>query len=193
MGLFDWLKKKNSKNTIQYGSVTLSHSIEVTKNPVQEKIAALHREATTHKVSNWPAAVACLQEAVDLMRQHPSDYVLDRWTRLPVFMQQAGQFDEAMQEFERLLSEVEERVKQECQDRVSQAYIEYQTNRNYQTIYDKMRMVCKRQKRPDEAAKYGQHSIEYGERVEELRVIIDAEREAERRKYEKKMAARLKK
>lgn len=122
------------------------------------------------------------------MRQHPSDYVLDRWTRLPVFMQQAGQFDEAMQEFERLLSEVEERVRQESPDRASPAWIEYQINRNYQTIYDKMRMVCKRQKRSDDAAKYGQLSIEYGERTEELRVIVDAERKAERRAYQEKIA-----
>lgn len=190
MGFGDRLKKKPEIKTIDCGPVTLSYSIQVTKSPIYERIAALHREATTHKVANWPAAVACLQEAVGLMRAHPSNYVLDRWTRLPVFMQQAGQFDEAMLEFELLLGEVEERVKQESHDGASTTWIEYSTNRNYATIYDKMRMVCKRQKLTTAAAEYALLSSQHGKTAAELRVVVDQEWNNERLAYEQKKAAR---
>lgn len=176
MGVFDWFKKKPDVKKIDCGPVTLTCQIVVNKNPTNEKIAALHREATTHKDVNWLAAVECLKEAAALMRQYPSNYVLDRWTRLPVFMQQAGQFDEAMQEFERLLSEVETRVRQECLESASVAQVEHLVNLNYEKIYDKMRMVCKRQKLPSAAAEYALLSDQYGERVKELRIIVDRER-----------------
>lgn len=192
MGLFDWSKKKRDTQSIGCGPLELSYSIQVYKSPTSERIAALHREATTHKDMNWPAAVTCLQEAVSLMREHPGNYVLDRWTRLPVFLQQAGRFEEAMQEFEKLLSEVEGRVKQEGPDSASAAWLEYMVNLNNQKIYDKIRMVCKREKRRDDAARYGALSKQYAERYFELRAIVDQEREAERLAYdERKMAERI--
>ncbi len=186
MGFFDWTKKKNDTQIIDCGPVKLSYSIQVTKSPTYEKIAALHREATTHKKVNWPAAVTCLQKAARLMREHPGNYVIDRWTRLPVFLQQAGRFEEAMQEFDQLLSEVEDRVKQESSDDASSAWIEYIVNLNHQKIYDKMHMVCKRQKNLEDAARYGGLSTQYAARVSELRVIVDQEREVRRLAYERK-------
>lgn len=186
MVFIDWLKRKNDPKAIDCGSVKLSYSIQVNKNPTSEKIAALHREATTYKEVNWPAAVTCLQRAVRLMRKHPGNYILDHWTRLPVFLQQAGRFEEAMQEFDRLLNEVEDRVKQESPDDASAAWIEYIVNLNCQKIYDKMRMVCKRQKRLNDVTRYRALSNQYAERVSELRVIVDQEREARQMAYERK-------
>jgi len=147
------------------GQTTATSTIVISKNPIDERIAALHREATQHKNNNWEAAVTCLLEASELMRLHGGIYVMDRWTRLPVFLQQAGRFDEAMLEFERLLSEVESRVDAEFEHSkpiVKEKYVHL----NYQKIYDKMRMVCKRQKLTDK-------TIEYGRLAEEHRQHFD--------------------
>lgn len=152
------------------GNSGLTATMSITKNPIDERIAALHREATQHKGDDWNAAIACLQEASDLMRRHGGYYGFDRWTRLPVFLQQAGRFDEAMREFERLLSEVEDRVKNEGSDRSTPASIQKYIHLNYQQIYDKMRMVCKRQKLLDKAAEYQALTEKHARLYEELAV-----------------------
>jgi hypothetical protein len=83
------------------------------------------------------------------MCQRGGNYVSDRWTRLPVFLQQAGRFEEAMQEFNRLLSEVGARVKNEFPDSATPEMIEKYIQLNQDKIYDKMQMVRNRQKRLD--------------------------------------------
>ena len=138
----------------QIGQTIATHTIFFSKNLIDERIAALHREATTHKKFNWGAGVACLQEASDLMRRHGGNYVIDRWTRLPVFLQQAGRYEDAIKEFKRLLKEVETRVKNDAFEGTSPETIEKYIHLNYFHIYDKMRMVSKRQKDLDQAAKY---------------------------------------
>lgn len=136
----------------------MSITIGVTSSEVDKKIAALHREATSYKIINWDKAVTCLQEAALLMRADTGIHTCDRWTRLPVFLQQAGRFDEAMQEFEQLLKEVKPRVKKEMAHVPYPTAARYYTHVNTAQIYDKMRMVCKRQKLPDKVKEY-QHPL----------------------------------
>jgi tetratricopeptide (TPR) repeat protein len=136
----------------------------------------LHREATTHKKVNWDAAVACLQEAANLMRQHDSPHIIESWTRLPVFLQQAGRYDEAIQEFERLLSEVKPRVAKEMAlSRSSPSVVKGFTHLSYSKIYDKMRLASQRQKLPNKAHEYQHLSEQHKLVYEELMRIAEME------------------
>ncbi|MDX8129570.1 hypothetical protein QLH52_19880 [Methylomonas sp. OY6] len=127
--------------------------METTSGPIGERVATLQREASKYKGASLPAAVTCLQEAVELMRQHPSNYPLDRWLRLPVVLQKAGLFDAAIAEFHRLLDEVEERVKHEA-PRQRPAIRQKFAHLNYFQIYEKMSLVCERQKLVNQAQQY---------------------------------------
>ncbi|WP_320415841.1 hypothetical protein [Methylomonas montana] len=129
------------------------YSVETASGPIGQRVATLQREAGKYKGAKLPEAVTCLQEAAKLMRQHPSNYPLDRWLRLPVVLQKAGLFDEAIEEFHRLLDEVEERVKNEA-PRQRPAIRQKFAHLNYFQIYEKMSLVCKRKKLLEPAARY---------------------------------------
>lgn len=168
------------------GATVATTNIVIRKNPIDERIAALHREATQHKEDDWSKAVACLQEASDLMRRHGGNYGIERWIRLPVFLQQAGRFPESLKEFDRLVKETDERVRRDSRVDASQTWIDYRTCLDLQHIYDKMRMAYKREKRLMEATQYSDMSAEHGKRAEELWKALETEREQERLAYEAK-------
>ena len=88
----------------------LTTCIQVNKDPIDEQIANLHREATQLKGKDWPMAVALLQRAAELDERHSRWLDAARMVRLPVFMQQAGQFDAALVEFARLIRRVPAQV-----------------------------------------------------------------------------------
>lgn len=129
------------------------YSVETASGPIGQRVKTLQREASKYKGANLPAAVTCLQEAAELMRQHPSNYPLDRWLCLPVVLQKAGLFDVAIAEFHRLLDEVEERVKNEA-PRQRPAIRQKFAHLNYFQIYDQMSSACKRQKLVNQAQQY---------------------------------------
>jgi len=162
------------------GQTIATSKIVISENPINEQIAELHKKATQYKEENWAEAIACLQEASDLMRRHGGNYVLDRWTRLPVFLQQAGRYEEAMLEFQRLLSEVKARVEQEAKFVKLPSYRRKLEHQNFEHIYDKMRMVCKREKLPDKALEYQTLAEKHRMIVDELSALLEIERKAER-------------
>ena len=120
----------------------------------EQRIAALHREATEHKASKeWDKAIACLQEAERLKPKVATIYPVKHALRLPLFLQQAGRFDEAMQEFQKLLDGTEARIahqfshqKKTVQKKLAHA--------DYADIYKAMSTACKREKRMDLTEKY---------------------------------------
>lgn len=175
---------------IECGPITLTYEVVVNKDPIDEQIAALHREATTYKGNDWHAAVNCLKQADALMRKQKGCYTIERWLRLPVFLQQAGQFKESVKIFERLIKETPARVKRESRSKASAALIEYGIHLSLKHIYDKMRMAYKREKLTVEAAQYADLSLEHTKQADELRLVLDAEREQERLAYEAKSVAR---
>ena len=165
------------------GQTILSTSVNISRNPVHDRIAALSREATTHKDVNWDAGVACLQEAAHLMRN--SDYYdMDKMLRLPVFLQHAGHFKEAMQEFERLLAEAKPIAQKEMANTDLPTAARRHTHLYYFRIYDKMRMVCKRQKLKDKAEEYRVLSEKHKLVHEELARVVNIERQAQCDTYE---------
>lgn len=171
----------NSPNQVigQAGQITLTSRLEIRKNPIDEKIAALHREATANKKINWDKAIACLQEAQDLMRRHSSRHETARWMRLPDFLQQAGRFDEAMQEFERLLKEVKPRIEKETSGSRYAGDAKMYTHLAYCQIYGRMGYTCKKQKMTDKALEYQDLSERHRLVFDELKRVADLEMEKE--------------
>lgn len=139
-----------AKRDSQLGS---NYSADTASGPIGQRVATLQREAGKYKGENFPAAVTCLQEAAELMRQHPSYYPLERWLRLPMLLQQVGRFDEAIEEFHRLLNETDERVKHEVTRQSPAIRLKF-VHLNYFQIYKKMSLACKRQKLVNQAKQY---------------------------------------
>lgn len=159
-------------------------TFEVTEIPpvfseTDQKIADLHREATRYKGSDWDKAIGLLQEAAELMRKNNTNHLMQQWLRLPLLLQQAGRFDEAMQEFERLLTEVRPKAERELGAYFDLKHIECRTHLDCSRIYDKMRLACKRQKLNDKAQEYQSlfehHKLEF----EKLRQVIDSKDDEE--------------
>jgi len=80
-----------------------------------ELVAVLLRESTARKdAGRWPDAVASLYQAKALMLVSPMIYPADTWCKLPLYLQQAGQFAESMAEFEFLLDDLPRRARQDA-------------------------------------------------------------------------------
>jgi tetratricopeptide (TPR) repeat protein len=72
---------------------------------------SLLREATQWAdAKEWDRAIACLEKADARMQVSPVIYPILTWLRLPLYLQKAGRFDEAMAEFERLMQETPDRI-----------------------------------------------------------------------------------
>lgn len=170
-------------------TVNLQTSITVTSDPIDEEIATLHREATALKGNDWTQAVALLQKAAALEAQHDRFADADRMVRLPIFLQQAGRFDEAMAEFSRLIERVQAYV-QKTFGHTSELIRSASLHHQYGIIYDKMRLACKREKRMDLVQEY-LAKVEFHKNAwAELQDSIDAEREKEVAAYDAKIRAR---
>ncbi len=138
---------------VESGGVAVSAQMFV-RSRRNSRISVLHREATQLKDSGeWDKAIAALQEAQELMRKSDDIDTIERWLRLPIFLQQGGRFDEAMQEFNRLLDELNDRTAREFSHQPE--FIQRgATHHQRAAIYNKMKVACKRQKLPEKAAKY---------------------------------------
>lgn len=113
--------------------------------PDDDRIAALHREATQHKDSrDWPAAVRCLYEAKALMQRSSVLYPVLSWLRLPLFLQQAGRYDEAVAEFGWLLDTTPDRIAREFGHQTPDV-IKRIVRDDLATIRDKMRLASQRE------------------------------------------------
>ncbi len=149
---------------------------------IEERISFLYKKATTCKKINWNQGVAYLQEMNALMKTSRVIYSAEYWTRLPVFLQSAGRFDEAMEEFERLLQEVEPRINKEM-GHCTPTAIRYFCHVNVERIYDKMRMVCKRQKLTEETNKYAKLSEQEMRTVLRLKKVVEKQEEKRLEKF----------
>jgi tetratricopeptide (TPR) repeat protein len=132
---------------------------------IDEETSELNREATRLKnAGDWEGAIAALKKA-----RHRTD---SDDLRLPIFLQQAGKFDEAMTEFKLILSRVDEKYARDLSHQPE--FIQKgQALHAKATIYDKMRLACKRQKLPDEASRYAAICEEYREKFDAYREIAE--------------------
>ena len=158
--------------------MAISNSLQVTEPTKGEQRAQeLLKEATAkHDRKDFFGAIACLKEAYGLSRQSSVIHPAETYLRLPLYLQKAGRFDDAMKEFGALLDVISGRVLQEFdhQDATIQLSL---IAMNRHIIYDKMRVACKREKKTKLVAVYGLLSLaswceglHYQERKSELRL-----------------------
>jgi tetratricopeptide (TPR) repeat protein len=120
------------------------------KSDTEEQVAALHRQATQLKGKDIGAEIECLRQARNLMRKSGAFWDAGSSVRLPLYLQQAGRFDEAMSEFQALLDGVDERIRgafSHLTEKAQKALAHAERG----VIYDKMRVACTRQKMTEKA------------------------------------------
>lgn len=138
-------------------------------------VSDLNKRATELKrAGNMAGAVAVLRQVRALLPHSFSTVDAEAWLRLPLFLQQAGQFDEAAREFDWLLSVVDAWVASDHPD-AEPAVREGFAHAHRATIYDKMRVAYKRQGKVQEAGSYGdlaqKHSDAHAQWLDEQRKL----------------------
>lgn len=134
--------------------ITLTATLEYHKPPHRIEADELLKKATALKAKgDWSGAIKCLRKAYAALGDDIVNYSAETSLRLPLFLQQAGRFDEAMQEFNRLLSEVEPRLSKgfNHQTGLVRAMLAHAW---YAAIYDKMQLACRRERLPERADEY---------------------------------------
>lgn len=138
---------------------------------------------------DWQQAVALLQKASELDERHGRWIDAARMVRLPVFMQQAGQFDAALVEFARLIRRVPAQV-QATAGNTGALLIRARGHYETALIYDKKRVACKREKNAALAQDSELRAETHHAAWEKLQPALDKEREKETAAYEAKSLAR---
>lgn len=140
-------------------------------------IAELNRRATAAKGNDWDTALACLFRAKELMENQYQDF--PQRLRLPLFLQQAGEFEAAKYEFAYLLENLDRFVELEAvghQDK--RRYKVFVKNLCLERLYDKARVAFKREKLTDASEQCRLLSEQYQEkRIEALEKLTVARKE----------------
>lgn len=125
------------------------------RTPAEEQVRLLGRLATQIRYSNPNEAIESLRRQRALAQLIGSDLgqPVEWWLRLPLFLQEAGRFSEAMTEFEGLCTAppVSRRDVSHLQSRDD---LNLLLHADFSVIYDKMRLACKREGLKEKAAEY---------------------------------------
>lgn len=168
------VKFSSMTEPLQVGSLSLQSSVTVERDEV---LAELNRLATDAKAANdWPRAVGLLQQA----KRHLGTAYQD--TRLAMYLQQAGRFDEAMKEFDWLLSMVPAQCDASTVP-MSAAYRRYRIALLNAAIHNKIRIAASREKRVDLVSRHQVLYEEYEAETAKLKPVIEREWKKERATY----------
>jgi len=140
---------KGDHKSLPQGNIgPLSVSLEYHKPAHHIKADALMREATAHKEEGrWDKAISNLRKAYAILGEDIHiNYPLETALRLPLYLQQAGRYEEAQQEFQRLLSSVDERAATAFSHQPKAVQREF-AQQNREKILDKMRLAEKREQK----------------------------------------------
>jgi len=127
-----------------------------------ERVAELLRQATAFKdKKEWDAALDVLAEAKKLMLVSPVAYPAETWCKYPLYLQQAGRFEEAVSEFQFLLNDLERRARRDAQlddpnvgpERQKLAYYKTIIRNDRRVIKEKMTLARSRQKKSESPKK----------------------------------------
>ncbi len=106
---------------------------------------ALLREATQWSdAKDWDRAIACLRQANARMKVSPVSYPVQTWLRLPLYLQKAERFDEAMIEFTKLADETGGRIARAFPHQ-SKAKQQVFAKQELAVIQDKIRLAKERE------------------------------------------------
>lgn len=134
----------------------------------------LLRQATSHKESgDWDAAVKCLYQFKRMAETDSTVYPIETHLRLPLYLQAAGRFNDAIAEFNLLLNNAKAQKAKEY----AHQPVRVQTmlwHSDLSIVYDKMRLAYQREGLPDEVARYRKLSDEHKEKYKAA-LAIDEE------------------
>ncbi len=147
---------------------------ELNKN--YDAVSQLHKQATGLKNSDIFLAIDCLKRANNIIHNSGTAWDVEPLLRLPLFLQKAGLFDDAVEEFNLLLHDAERDAvlcipENNRTENTKKSSIHFR----YWAIYDKMRVAFKRQKLIAQSEKYGQAATEH--RAKALDYSTEAENE----------------
>lgn len=116
------------------------------RTPAEEHVRQLGRLATKIKYSNPDEAVSSLSRQRVLAQLIGNDcgQAIEWWLRLPLFLQEAGRFDEAMKEFEALRA-APPVCRGDTSHLKSRDDLNMLLHAEFSVIYDKMRLACNRE------------------------------------------------
>jgi hypothetical protein len=111
-------------------------------------ISHLHRTATKHKTQgNWALGSFYLLHAKELLLvEDETNYSFHIWLRLPIFLQKAGDFNQAIEECEFLLASLKN-IRNLFNPNEALLRRSRQLHLYRADVYDKMRLICKREKK----------------------------------------------
>lgn len=119
--------------------------------------AALLREATQWSNANdLDRAITCLRQANARMKVSPVSYPIQAWLRLPLYLQKAGRYDEAVTEFVRLSDEATGRIARAFSHQ-SKAKQQVFVRQELAVIRDKIRLAQEREAKRQEKSKKSSH------------------------------------
>lgn len=120
------------KKVIEVDGVTIMSNFIINKD---EETAALHREATRLRdAGDLDNAIVTLQKVQERMRKSNFSNTAERWVRLPLFLQQAGRFNESEFEFQRLLDDLPALARREAH--IGDRSISYGKGTSKRSIYN---------------------------------------------------------
>jgi len=105
----------------------------------------LQQAAAEKKSGDIEGAIATLHDAYKEISRTSVNYTINPFLKLPLYLQQANQLDDAWREFNRLLIEGYPNQRR-TPDLIA---------KDHAIIYDKMRLFLQREQRYQEAVKYG--------------------------------------
>jgi hypothetical protein len=125
-------------------------------------ISQLHKKATALKKTDIHHAIECLREANNIIEQSGSAKEIEPLLRLPLFLQQAGLFDDAVEEFNLLLHDAEkDAVLCIPENNRTENTLKSAIHFRHWAIYDKMRIAYKRQKLIHQSEEYSKMAAEH--------------------------------
>lgn len=128
-----------------------------------------------------------LEEAIDVLRQAKTFVCAgpkpwpraEEWVKLPMYLAAAGRDSEALAELQWLLDTVDSRVAMHHPNRlVSVAEADHARAWERVAVYDKLRLIHERAKRPELAVQADAAHSEQLSKIATLRLIVDAEHRA---------------
>lgn len=141
----------------------------------------LQKLATSYKGDNWALCLACLFKAKPFLYTKASAPLLQQMTRLPIFLQQAGLFEESKHELQELFDNVDSHI-EKCAESIGknkELYKKYLKALYLNHLFDKARLIYQREGLNDLSIQFKSIASSYFEESKVLALELDKLRKLE--------------
>lgn len=141
----------------------------------------LQKLATSYKGDNWALCLACLFKAKPFLYTKGSAPLLQQMTRLPIFLQQAGLFEESKYELQELFDNVDSHI-EKCVESIGkneELYKKYLKALYLNHLFDKARLIYKREGLNNLSIQFKSIASSYFEESKVLALELDKLRKLE--------------